>query len=404
MPMDDAKSRTPAMIKRAATSIRSRSPVTPIGVISIILENGKKAITISMTKSAPPIFSDLTTMAVYVSNYTNTLKPRLSNNKVTSRGGVPVGSHHRIVKDRRRRDKQGSLRAYSFLATLIIIGVLIGASYIASLPQVEHIPDNFVFDRQAWMQYVPKSAEYALYVDFANADSISGSTEIFGTQPLLELYQLNVSIFPQDAAFEVDMQLSTSQFNATATLIKLLSLKDIQTALESYTKAPSSSYQGYTLHTLLMRKAGDQKLQQGFLSLAEGYLIASDDQAAGRQSVERILDQFAFNAPSLFDDPSVRRGVYAAGITDQQYIGLAVGTFQTQLNDSRMTVKSVLKDQNGILVTRSILFPSSDTALSRFGEAHRVYRDASSYRILDSWLVVSYTYPIDKLRGELTGI
>jgi hypothetical protein len=296
------------------------------------------------------------------------------------------------------------LRTYSFLATLVIIGVVIGASYIASLPQVEHIPDNFVFDRQAWMKYVPNSAEYALYVDFASAYSLSGGPQVFGTQPLLQLYQLNVSIFPQDAYFEVDMQLSTTEFTGTVTMTKLQNLAVLQAALESYTTAPSSAYQRFTLHTLLMRKAGDQKLQQGFLSLADGYLIVSDDQAAGRQSVERILDQVAFNAPSLFDDPSVRRGVYAAGITDQQYIGLYVGMFQTQLNDSRMIVKSVVKDQNGILVTRSILFPSSDTALNRFGEAHRIYRDALSYRILDSWLVVSYRYPVDRLRGELTGI
>jgi hypothetical protein len=315
-----------------------------------------------------------------------------------------VVPHQLTAKGRRRRDHYGSLRIYSFLATLIVIGVLIGASYIVSLPQVEHIPDNFVFDRETWMQYVPTSAEYALYVDFTSAYSISGNAQVFGTQPLLELYQLNVSISPQDAVIEVDMQLSTPQFNATVTLIKLLSMKVIQTAIDGYTKAPSYSYQGYTLHTLLMSKAGDQKLQQGFLSLADSYLIVSDDQAAGKQSVERILDQFAFKAPSLFDEPSVRRGVYASGITDQQYIGLAVGAFRTQLNDSQMIVKSVVNDQNGILVTRSILFPSSDTALSRFGEAHRVYRDASSYRILDSWLVVSYDYPVDKLRGELTGI
>jgi len=315
-----------------------------------------------------------------------------------------VGSHQRSIKGRPRRGKHESLRIYSFLATLMIIGVVIGASYIASLPQVEHIPDNFAFDRQAWMNYVPNSAEYALYVDFASAFSLSGSAETFGAQPLLQLYQLNFSIFPQDAVFEVDMQLSTSQFNGTVTMTKLRNLEPFQSALENYTKTPTFAYQGFTLHTLLMRKAGDQKLQQGFLSLANGYIIASDDQSAGKQFVQKILDQFAFSASSLFDDISVRRGVYAAGITDQQYIGLHVGMFKTQLNDSRMIVKSVVKDQNGIIVTRSILFPSSETALSRFGEAHRVYRDASSYRILDSWLVVSYRYPVDKLRGELTGI
>lgn len=69
MPMDDAKSRTPAMINRAATSAKSRSPITPIGDISIISENGRKAVTTSIMKSAASIFSDLTIMAAYVSNY-----------------------------------------------------------------------------------------------------------------------------------------------------------------------------------------------------------------------------------------------------------------------------------------------------------------------------------------------
>jgi hypothetical protein len=69
-----------------------------------------------------------------------------------------------------------------------------------------------------------------------------------------------------------------------------------------------------------------------------------------------------------------------------------------------MIVKSVIQSSNGISVTRSVLFTSSDLAMSEIDHAHNVYRNADSYRILDDWLVVSYSYSIDKLRGELTGI
>ncbi len=120
--------------------------------------------------------------------------------------------------------------------------------------------------------------------------------------------------------------------------------------------------------------------------------------------METILDQYTSQAPTLFDNSDVRRGVYASGAASGPYIGLFVGTFSSQFNNTRMIIKSVIPNGNGITVTRSVLFSSSDSAMSEFGHAHNVYRDADSYRILDQWLVISYYYTTDKLRGEITGI
>lgn len=312
---------------------------------------------------------------------------------------------HRKQKDEKQKQSE-TFRTYSFLATLIIIALVIGASYISSLPQVEHIPDTFDFTAQAWMKYVPNPVEYVLYVNFDGAYALAGSSQLFGSEPLLQLYQLNYSIYPRDVVFEVDVQLPSPDYGGTVSVLKLHDqpMSTLQTELEKVTRAPHWPYQGFTVHGLLMKKATDQKLLQGFISLVSGYAVLSNDQAKGREEVQRVLDQFAFTAPSFFDDVTVRRGVYAVGVGDQPYVGLYVGMFQTQLNYSKMLVKSVTQDASGILVTRSILFPNNDVALNQFGEAHRIYRDAANYRILDSWLVVTYRYPVERLRGELSGI
>jgi hypothetical protein len=322
--------------------------------------------------------------------------------------------HHALVKThdknlgqkkaKRRRNER--LRGYSFLATLGIVVIVIVASYISSLPQVEHIPDKFEFNSQAWMKYVPNPVETAFYLDYDSASALSGNPEYFGSDALLHLYQLNFSIFPQDVSYEVDIELPPPLFNGTVTVMALHNQQfgALQGAVERETKAPSFPYQGHSVRELLMRRSGDQKLLQGFLSTVDEYVIFSYDQVAGRRNVQKILDQFAFDAPSLFDNVTVRAGVYAAGVADQRYIGLQIGMFQTQLNQSQMIVKATVQDGTGILVTRSILFPSSDIALSQYGEAHRIYRDAASYKILDSWLVVAYRYPVDRLKIELSGI
>jgi hypothetical protein len=172
-------------------------------------------------------------------------------------------------------------------------------------------------------------------------------------------------------------------------------------------RIPSSAYDGYPVYSLLVVNpvaSQQQKLLFGYVAVVEDGFVISIDPNNGKSGVETILDQYASNAPNLFANTDVRRGVYAGDAADVSYIGLFVGTFSSQFNNTRMIVKSIVQNGDGISVTRSILFPTSDLAMSEFGHAHNVYRVANSYIVLDQWLVISYSYTFDKLRGELTGI
>jgi hypothetical protein len=153
-----------------------------------------------------------------------------------------------------------------------------------------------------------------------------------------------------------------------------------------------------------MQEIGDKSASLGYLAVVNHHILLSNDKTTGLQNVQAILDQISSNGPSLFDDVTVRRSVYATGVTDQTYVALFVGRFPTQLNDTVMATKSIIGNGDSIQVSRALLFPSSDIALQRWNQAHQVYRNADSYRILDSFLVVTYNYPPTKIQTEIVGI
>lgn len=316
------------------------------------------------------------------------------------------------VKNAKRQSKDRSrLRVYSFVATLLIIVIIVAGSYYQTLPTVEHIPDNFTFIPREWMSYTPSYAQYVDYVNYQQAYAFSHNVSLFGFESVIQLPQAGLSILPNDIIYELDVQLQEPQYSGSATILQLQSAKQssltetLQT-LNSTKTAPSTSYDGYTVYELLVQRFGDKQAALGFLCIVNQDVLLSNDAKSSLANVKAILDQVSTKRLSLFDDTNVRRAVFATGVTDQNYVGLFVGMFPTQLNDTRMAVKTVLGngDSVSIEVSRALLFPSSDIALARLDQAHRIYKNAASYSILDSWLVVMYNYPESRLQAELTGI
>ena len=153
-----------------------------------------------------------------------------------------------------------------------------------------------------------------------------------------------------------------------------------------------------------MRKLGDSTAISGYMCIINDRIVFSNDKTASLRNVEAIIDRTNSASQDLFDDPTVRRAVYATGVTDQDYVGLFVGLFPTQMNDTKMAAKSVIGVGGSLSVSRAFLFPSSDVVLNRLDQAHKLYRSADSYRILDPWLVTTYNYPVTRLATELIGI
>jgi len=312
-------------------------------------------------------------------------------------------------KQHRKRKDPSRYRTYSFIATLAIIALIIGVSYYQTLPSVGHIPESFVFDSRDWMAFVPANAEFVGYVSYKQAYSVTGNSTLFGTDVVISLPQLGFNLIPLDLVYEVGIQLPEPTYSGSALVLQLSSWKQITLiqllASANITKLQRPvSYDGYVVYGLLMKELGDKSPGLGYLAVVNGDVILSTDKSAALQNVEAVLDQISSGRASLFDDVTVRRGIYATGVTDQDFVGLFVGRFATQLNDTEMATKSVIGIGGGIQVSRAFLFPSSDIALQQWSQAHTIYRDASNYSILDSWLVVTYNYPLSRLPVEIVGI
>jgi len=259
------------------------------------------------------------------------------------------------------------------------------------------------------MSLVPANAEFVGYVNYDQAYSVTGNSSLFGTEVVISFTQLGFNIIPLDLSYEVGIQLPEPTYSGSALVIQLSEFKQtVFTQLLASingTKAQRPfSYDGYLVYGMVMKLLQDKTAVLGYLSVVNSKIVLSTDKTSGLQNVEAILDQISSGRASLFDDPTVRRGIYATGLTDKNCVALYVGRFPTQLNDTEMATKSVIGIGGSIQVSRAFLFPSSDLALQRWDQAHTVYRDAAAYSILDSWLVVTYDYPLSKLPGEMVGI
>jgi hypothetical protein len=259
------------------------------------------------------------------------------------------------------------------------------------------------------MTFVPANAEFVGYVNYQQAYSVTGNSSLFGTSVVISFTQLGFNIIPLDLVYEVGIQLPEPSYSGSALVIQLTGFKQtILTQLlasANRTKIERSfSYDGYVVYGLLTRELGDKSVGLGYLTVVGNHLILSADKTSALQNVEAVLDQLSSARPTLFGDVTVRRGIYAAGVTDQNCVALFVGRFPTQLNDTEMATKSVIGVSGSIQVSRAFLFPSSDLALQRWSQAHTVYRGADAYSILDSWLVVTYDYPLSRLPVEIVGI
>jgi hypothetical protein len=297
------------------------------------------------------------------------------------------------------------LREYSFVITVVIIVVLVAGSYYQSLPTAEHIPANFVFKAQDWMGFVPNDAEYVGYVNYQQAFAVSHNASLFGRDVLLEFPQSSFEAIPSDIKYEVVIQLPEPQYSGSALVLQLVSGEQAELSSQlASANLKNRTYGGYRVYELLTREVGDKSLRLGYVAVVSEHIVFSNDQNTALQNVEAILDQVSAQGNGLFDQVTIKRAVYASGVADQDYVGLFVGRFPTQLNDTQMAVKSVLGEGDSLSVTRALLFPSSNIALQRLDQAHEIYKNASSYRILDSWMVVTYNYPLSRLRAELIGI
>jgi len=307
-------------------------------------------------------------------------------------------------KDRR---KSSRMRSYSFIVTIMIIALFSLAFYASSQQTTNHIPTTLEFNPQPWMTFVPNQVQYVGYVNYHQAYAISGNLSLFGSKGMLQVPQLNLTIFPSDVMYELDIELVPPRFNGTVSILSLSQerLDAISNTLQyvnTTTIRTPISYDGDSIYTLLIRKFGESKIALAYLAVVDDKVILSYDQATGLQNVETILDQVSSNESNLFDNATIRDAIF---VTDSSLncIAFFVGMFPTQFAASNLIAKSVTYGVSSLIVTRAFLFPNPDLATNNLSEAEQIYSGASC-TTADSWLTITQTYSIARLPTELSGI
>jgi hypothetical protein len=289
----------------------------------------------------------------------------------------------------------------------MIIALISLAFYVSSQQTTNHFPTTFEFNLQPWMTFVPNQVQYVGYVNYHQAYVMSGNLSLFGSKVVLQVPQLNLTVFPSDVIYELDIELIPPQFNGTVSILSLTQerLDDISKALQNLnttTIRSPISYDDDSIYTLLIRKFGVSKITLAYLTVVDGKVILSYDQATGLQNVETILDQVSSNVSNLFDNATLRDAIFVTS-SSLNCIAFFVGMFPTQFAASNLIAKSVTYGDSSLIVTRAFLFPNSDLATNNLAEAEQIFGGASC-TTTDSWLTITQTYSIDRLPTELSGI
>jgi len=312
------------------------------------------------------------------------------------------------MKNKRKvKRKSSRIRSYSFIITTMIIALLSLAFYVSSQQTTNHVPTSLEFNPQPWMSFVPNQVQYVGYVNYRQAYVISENLSLFGSKVVLQVPQLNLTIFPSDVMYELDIELIPPQFNGTVSILSLTQerLETISNALQNVNATTIHSpinYDGDSIYALLIRKFGESRIMLTYLAVVEGKVILSYDQATGLQNVETILDQVSSSTSNLFDNETVRDAIFVTG-SSLNYIAFFVGMFPTQFATSNLIAKSVTYGASSLIVTRAFLFPNSDLATNNLAEAEQIYSGATC-TTAGSWLTIMQTYSIDRLPTELSGI
>jgi len=279
--------------------------------------------------------------------------------------------------------------------------------YTSTQQATVHVANTLKFNQQSWMQFVPNQAEYVGYVNYQQAAIASGNVSLFGSDAILHVPQLNISIRPYDVMYEVDIELASPQFNGTVSVLSLpqRQLDTISSALRTLNTSSIRgplSYDDFSIYTLLIQRYGEGKMILGYLSLADDGLILSYDQVTGLENVETILDQISSNGSNFFGNVTLRNALL---MTDPSQNGLAffVGMFPTEFAESNLIAKSVTYQDSSVIVTRAFLFPNQDLAAADLTEAEQLYSSASC-TTAGPWLIITQTYSINRLPTELSGI
>lgn len=296
------------------------------------------------------------------------------------------------------------------LATVALLaGIIWAGSYFVLQPKIEALPATIPFSEQAWMRFVPETAEFVSYVDYTEAFEASGNYTLFGTGPSVEIYDPATAIFPHSIEYELTITLAGQTPNEavpTVTVLKVDSseLGRLAEALENSTRIRRTAHGDHTVYTLLIRhRELATQLVTANIVVAHDHFVMS--QGAGSMiPLTKVLDTSDHQLSEFFSQQAARTALYASGGADDKYVALFIATFPTQIEGAKIAVKTVKTPSETVSSQIAFSFNSEDDAKAQYGNVKKLYVGGKDYWILGPFVVVSNEYDMTKLLDQMRGL
>jgi len=98
------------------------------------------------------------------------------------------------------------------------------------------------------------------------------------------------------------------------------------------------------------------------------------------------------------------RSVVPIGEADNDYLGLLVATFPTQVERAKTAMKTVRTASQTVTSQIAFSFDSQDQARIRYGSVKELYTGGKDYWILGPFDVVTFEHDISRLGDQVRGL
>lgn len=316
----------------------------------------------------------------------------------------------KVTKGRKNRSAGGV--KYFAIAFVAVFGLLAGITIFLvfpSGPQVYHFPENMTsfrqwINNQAWMTFIPYNAMTASAINVSAVVS-AGLTSY--NSFFLNVYQIKMGLTDDNLTFLASYQLAPPSplLNGTQIII----YKPTPFAYSILLQRLNSSsvlreeYRGFTVYSILSNNTATRKLISGELFFYKDFIFYTGGSKNPLADIHSAIDYIANKYPSLFQNETIQRAVYAAMGEKTSFLGLFVLNFPVQVSGSEIASKAVLLTSKGFIAIYAVGFDSESSALQRFNLFKRTYLYGSSYYLIDNFDVANIPYSPVEVGSQLQG-
>jgi hypothetical protein len=296
------------------------------------------------------------------------------------------------------------------LLTVVLLAAIIWVvPYLTFQPRTEALPASIPFSQQAWMRFIPDTAEFISYVDYRLAYDATGNYSLFGTGPAVEVYSPAFTISPHSVEYELSIALAgkdPKETVPTVTVVKIepTELSHLEEALRNSTILHKTTHGNHIIFSPLVRhRELKTQLVTANLAVAYEHLLMTEG-TGSMNSLTQVLDTADYRLDEFFSQQAARTALYASGGADSNYVALFIATFPTQIEGAKIAMKTVKTASETVTSQIAFSFNSEDEARNQYNNVKKLYSGGKDYWILGPFVVVSFGYDMTKLSEQMRGL